>query len=212
MSEKVKVISFSLWGNVPKYNIGAIENAKISLNIYPDWQCWFYVGETTPQETLDELKKFNHVKIIPVDNSNDWTGMFWRFYPCSDPSVELMISRDCDSRLNKREGLAVNEWVNSDKNFHIIRDSWMHQAVIMGGMWGAKYPILKDMKKLIDEYTKGDFWQVDQNFLRDVIFPIIENDAIAHDETLCWGPNQHPFPEGCPPRSESFFVGQAINI
>lgn len=210
--EKLKVISFSLWGDTPKYNIGAIENAKIALQIYPGWECWFYTGETTPKATIDELNKFNNVKIIPINELNDWTGMFWRFYSCSDPSVEVMLSRDCDSRLNEREKYAVEEWLDSDKNFHIMRDSWMHQAEIMGGMWGAKYPILKDMKKLISEYTKGDFWQVDQNFLREIIFPLIREDVMAHDECMSWGPNNHKFPDKCPPRSETFFVGQAFNL
>ncbi len=32
-----KVISFSLWGDNPKYTIGAIKNAELSKTIYPDW-------------------------------------------------------------------------------------------------------------------------------------------------------------------------------
>ena len=30
-----KVISFCLWGNDPKYNVGAIRNAEIAKEIYP---------------------------------------------------------------------------------------------------------------------------------------------------------------------------------
>lgn len=210
MSKNLKVISFSLWGDNPTYNIGAIENAKIALNIYPGWECWFYTGETTPKETVDELNKLQNTKVIPINESNDWTGMFWRFYPCSNPSVDAMLSRDCDSRLNEREKYAVEEWIDSDKNFHIMRDSYMHQSEIMGGMWGAKHPILKNMKNLISDYVKGDFWQVDQNFLREVVFPIIIEDSMAHDDLLGWGPDNHNFPKKCPPRSEEFFVGKAF--
>lgn len=36
-----KVITFSLWGNNPTYNIGAIENTKIALILYPDFECWW---------------------------------------------------------------------------------------------------------------------------------------------------------------------------
>ena len=32
-----KVINFSLWGDDPFYTIGAVENAKLALDIYPDW-------------------------------------------------------------------------------------------------------------------------------------------------------------------------------
>ena len=32
-----KVISFSLWGDNPKYTIGAIKNAELIDTIYPGW-------------------------------------------------------------------------------------------------------------------------------------------------------------------------------
>ena len=66
------------------------------------------------------------------------------------------------------------------------------------------------MKNLISDYVKGDFWQVDQNFLREVVFPIIIEDSMAHDDLLGWGPDNHNFPKKCPPRSEEFFVGKAF--
>ena len=40
---KKKVISFSLYGNDPKYCVGAIKNAKLAKYIYPDWVCRFKV-------------------------------------------------------------------------------------------------------------------------------------------------------------------------
>ena len=49
-----KIISFCLWGDNPKYTIGAIENAKLAKTIYPDWTCRFYVGTSTPDEIWDE--------------------------------------------------------------------------------------------------------------------------------------------------------------
>jgi hypothetical protein len=209
---KKLVIAFALWGDKAKYNTGAIENAKLAKIIYPKWECWFYVGSDVPQETISKLNSFSNVKLIFVNEPNNWTGMFWRFYCCSDSSVKAMMSRDCDSRLNFREKYAVEEWLLSDKKVHIMRDSWMHQAPMLGGMWGAKYPIFKNMVPLINDYSKGDFWQVDQNFLRDVIFPMVGDDGISHDELLKWAPNPRPFPRNSPPRSESFFVGQAYNI
>ena len=42
-----KVISFSLWGNNPTYNIGAIKNAELAKEFYPDFECWFYIHEET---------------------------------------------------------------------------------------------------------------------------------------------------------------------
>ena len=40
-----------------------------------------------------------------------------------DPSVEVMVSRDLDSRISSREQAVVEEWLDqSNLPFHIIRD------------------------------------------------------------------------------------------
>ena len=49
-----------------------------------------------------------------------------------------MISRDADSRLSLREKEAVEKWINSDKDFHIMRDHPHHYYPILGGTWGFK--------------------------------------------------------------------------
>lgn len=199
-----KVISFSLWGDKPIYNIGAIRNADLALEIYKDWECWFHIGQSTPQSTVDELNKRKNCKIILQQEEGNWSGMFWRFYPASDSNVEVMISRDTDSRLNSREFFAVQQWIQSDKSFHIMRDHPYHTTEILGGMWGCKFPTLKNMNELINEYTKGEFWQVDQNFLREKVYPLIKNNSIVHDEFF----DKKPFPVT---REPNRFVGQAFD-
>ena len=80
-------------------------------------------------------------------------GMTWRFLPLTDPAVDIMVSRDLDSRyhlvmllvilnsrnrLTFRESSAVAEWMTSSLPFHVMRDHPDHQVEIMGGMWGAR--------------------------------------------------------------------------
>lgn len=199
-----KIISFSLWGENPVYNVGAIRNAELAKEIYPEWICRFYYGKTTLSETLEKLKSFDNVELVDMEVDGDWTGMFWRFYPASDEDVDVVIVRDCDSRLNMREKYAVDEWLSSDKGFHIMRDHPAHGTEILGGMWGSKKGTIKNMKLLIDEYIKGNFWQVDQNFLREKIYPIVRLDSIVHDDYF----ENKPFPK---PRENKTFVGQAFN-
>lgn len=199
-----KIIAFSLWGDNPMYTIGAIKNADLALDIYPDWVCRFYVGKSTPDEIILELTKRKNTEIFVMHEEGDWTGMFWRFSPADEPDVEVMISRDCDSRLDEREKAAVDEWLSGDKGFHIMRDHPYHATEILGGMWGVKNGVLFGMKKAILEYTKGNFWQVDQNFLKQVIYPVIVNNACVHDEFF----EKKPFPIKRKPRS---FVGQAYD-
>ena len=201
-----KLISFSLWGNNPKYTIGAIKNAELANIIYPGWISRFYCSNTVSEDIIRRIKNIDNTEIFMMDESG-WEGMFWRFYPASEEDVEVMLSRDVDSRLNVREKHAVDEWIKSDKSFHIMRDHPWHGTQILGGMWGAKYPKLKEMKELIEKYTKGDFWQVDQNFLRDKIYPKIVNDCISHDEFFNYGQKQ-PFPTN---REGLEFVGESFD-
>lgn len=200
----MKVISFSIWGDNPTYTIGAVKNADLAKQLYPDWKCWFYVGTSCPKEIVKQLKARDNCLVIPMEDEGDWTGMFWRFLPASDPSVEVMLSRDTDSRLNQREKEAVEEWLSSDKSFHIMRDHPYHATAILGGMWGCKYPALKDMDKLMSNYSKGDFWQVDQNFLRDVVYHKVKDDCMVHDEFF----EKKPFPSA---RSDKNFVGMGFD-
>lgn len=199
-----KIISFSLWGDIPRYTEGAIRNAELALEIYPDWICRYYLGKNTPLGIIGRLSEFDNTEIYIMNEPGDWTGMFWRFYPASDLDVGVMISRDVDSRLTAREKAAVDEWLGGDKDFHIMRDHPYHNTAILGGMWGVRNCLLLDMVEYINEYSKGDFWQVDQNFLRECIYPKVKDDALVHDEYF----EKNSFPAK---RESGCFVGQAFD-
>jgi len=128
-----KVISFSVWGNNPDYIIGAEENAKIASEVYPGWETWFYV-ETGTKVNLQGIA----TRVIYYSPEPGSDGMFQRFRPMQDPSVDVFVSRDCDSRLSDREYQAVRQWESSNKQFHSMRDHKAHGIPVLGGMWGAK--------------------------------------------------------------------------
>lgn len=201
-----KIISFSLWGDNPKYTIGAIKNAELSKTIYPNWICRFYCGRSVPSDIIEKLKSYDNVEVIEMNEDGDWNGMFWRFYACED--ADIMISRDTDSRLSVREKSAVDEWINSDKDFHIMRDHPYHNALILGGMWGVRNGLLKDITTIINEYYKGNFWQVDQNFLKEKIYPLIKNNSFIHDEYMNFESWKTLFPVK---RNNKEFVGDVFD-
>tara|TARA_Y100001951_G_scaffold102391_1_gene108984 strand:+ start:355 stop:1011 length:657 start_codon:yes stop_codon:yes gene_type:complete len=187
-----KIVSFCLWGNDPRYTVGALKNADLAKEIYPDWICRYYIGKSTPNEIITELCDKDNTELFIMNESGDWRGMFWRFLPASDSDVSVMISRDTDSRLSQREKEAVDQWLDSDRGFHIMRDHPAHGTEILGGMWGAKIGSIPEMKPLIADYSKGDFWQVDQNFLKEKIYPIVKTNSFVHDEFF--EPNGNSFP------------------
>jgi hypothetical protein len=180
-----KVITFSLWGDNATYTIGAIKNAELAKIFYPLFECWFYIHEeTVPKNIIDKLSSFKNTKVI-LKNGNllECKPMMWRFEAIDDPNVELMISRDTDTRIYLREKLAVDEWINSDKIFHIMRDHPHHNFKILGGMFGTrKIKEIESWTDLINNFKtniniiKG----YDQDFLADYIYPKIKDNSIIH--------------------------------
>ena len=198
-----KVISYSLWGDNPIYTHGALRNLEMAKEIYPEWTCRFYLDKNVPEDIVTKLKE-GGAEVYKYMKDGDWYAMFWRFLPASDPKVDVMISRDCDSRLTVREKEAVEEWLKSDKLFHIMRDHPYHKTEILGGMWGVKKPLLNNMKNLMSSYKMGNFWQTDQNFLRERVYPIVKDQSMVHDEYF----DKTGFPSA---RIDGEFVGEAFN-
>ena len=52
-----KIISFSLFGDHPRYQSGALETLYLSRVIYPGWICRFYVSEEIPEVIVDQLRE-----------------------------------------------------------------------------------------------------------------------------------------------------------
>lgn len=182
MSSK-KVITFSLWGDKLIYLKGAVINARDALSFYPDFECWFYIhSETVPKETIMELSQFQHVKIIyKTGDLATVKPMMWRFLAIDDPEVEIMMSRDTDTRILQREKVAVDEWLASEFPFHIMRDHPYHHTSILGGMYGVKkIPEIPSWTNLVDSYTQQGYRDYDQTFLQDVIYPIVKDNAMIH--------------------------------
>jgi hypothetical protein len=188
--EKKKVISFSLYGNDPKYCVGAIKNAKLAKYIYPDWVCRFYISKNVDLYYVNELKNMGNTEIVIVNEFENNNGMFWRFLPICDTSVDVMISRDCDSRLCMREKYAVDDWVSSGNGFHIMRDHPYHHFKIMGGMFGVKNGCLPNFVKLLNNCKNNSAYNDDQFFLQNVIYPIVKENSTIHDVFV----GDKPFP------------------
>lgn len=182
----MKVLSFSLYGENPIYTIGCIRNAELHKQFFADWEMRVYHNNTVPQIILDELIKLD-VNLINTNDDSGFINSLWRFNPIIDSNVEYFISRDCDSRISERDVIAVNEWIMSDKNFHIIREHPIgHGWVINAGMWGAKGNSIPNYEELVTNYLQQnhriDDKSIDQCFLRDVIHPIASQNLFLHDE------------------------------
>ena len=204
-------LSFSLWGNNPIYTVGIIKNAELWKTIYSDWQMVVYYDSTVPIEVIEKLKTLG-VLTIDFTEKNIY-GMFWRFFACDLPNAEYCVFRDSDSRITIREKMAVDEWIESKKSLHVMRDHPAHgipygnnSLGILGGMWGLKNNVIPLMDMMKNFFSSGKVMEYgsDQRFLKSV-YSILENDRCTHDDFF----EKKPFPIK---RENGRFIGERINI
>jgi predicted RNA methylase len=177
----VKVISFSLFGTDPTYTAGALANAQLAREVYPGWTCRFYVGSSIKVDVISGLEAAGAQVVDRSDWPQDWSALLWRYDTLTDPDVEAHLFRDCDSRLSPREAAAVQEWLDSGADFHIIRDHPEHYMPMMAGMWAAT---AAGAKLVADTIPTGENEHrfVDQVWLRDAVYPVARDRALVHDE------------------------------
>ena len=214
-----KIISFSLYGDLDRYCVGMIENIDIITVRYPDWGIHVYY-HNIPDHILLILKSKRNTTLIECQsNGYKWEGMFWRFYPIESTDIDIFLSRDADSRISDREMDLINEWIESDKTFHIIRDHPGHRIEILGGTFGIKnkpfqikakeggfQPIDYYKNQYYERYHKDVEKQPDQTFLTEFIYPLIKDDNVSHisEEGLRYSEHDKLIPKAVN------FVGDAI--
>lgn len=191
------IIAFSLFGGNPRYCETAILNIEAAKELLPEWTCRFYCDQSVPQHVRDRLSQGGQVVMVSDEIQGKISGLMWRFLVMDDSSVDRFLCRDADSLISTREQYAVNEWIKSDKWFHIMRDYATHTELILAGMWGGCHGVFKNLPHMMEDFIKsGEFLGqrvLDQHFLRHVIWPTIQHNLYHHDSVFDM-PGSHPFP------------------
>jgi hypothetical protein len=103
-----------------------------------------------------------------------------RFLAGFDIQNDIVIFRDADSRLMKRDYYLVEDWLNnSDKDVHIIRDHPANKSRILAGLWGVRNKLLATPEHIIkfwEFYQAPDTekWSLDQFYLNKYIYPLVK--------------------------------------
>ena len=191
------IISFSLWGQDPRYLTGAMKNAVVARYLYPGWTARFYIDESVPQACRDYImQQGGQLVLAPREWPADRFGLFWRFLVEDDENINIYVVRDADSVMNIKERVAVEDWLASGRAFHVMRDLPTHSELILAGMWGAHRGNIGDMRTRVLNHVNDGAKKLgnritDQEFLRWRIWPIVRQDVMVHDAYLNFGnPNR----------------------
>lgn len=175
------IVSMSVWGTNKRYIQGAIEQIKLIKKWYPGFEIRIYV------DVLNRFDNFSKDAKIIQANVNTY-GMFWRFEPLFESDNNVVIVRDADSRITQREFMAVKEWLDSDKKFHVFRDHDAHyEFPIIGCAFGLKGKLDNSLKEIMLEYSRShQYYCSDQYYLRDYVYPAIKNSIMVHSMHEGW--------------------------
>ncbi len=178
------VIAFSLWGTEERYVNNAVRNAELAPHIYPGWTCRFYCGDTVPERALAAFGAAGaDVRLMPPQ-TRLYEGLFWRFCAAFDDEVDRYIVRDADSLISVRERLAVEEWIASERHFHVLRDFYTHTDPMLAGLWGGvRGAVPTEMRARMQRYfdDPAKTANADQKFLREQVWPIARTSVLVHD-------------------------------
>jgi hypothetical protein len=169
-----KIISLSVWGDAPRYIIGAHRQYELAKIYYPDWEFRIY---TDNKANFIDMYDANIIEV-----TDGTYGMYWRFRAMFEDANNVVIVRDSDSRITVREQRAVNEWITSDKQFHTFKDHEAHfEFPVIGCAFGYKGKFDEHTLSTMDSYTAQlNYYVGDQIFLRDVIWPLVKDRSMIH--------------------------------
>jgi tetratricopeptide (TPR) repeat protein len=192
------VISYSLWGNEPRYLAPLLENVRILPHLFPAWSIRVYYDTTVDHHYIVDLGKrgVQLRQMILPQGQPGYRRLLWRFEAIRDPSVQRFLIRDADALLNIKERVAIDAWLQSDRYFHAMRDWHSHTDLILAGMWGGVGKILPSPTELFRASTS---WRVesdhlDQDILSDTVWPAIRHSILIHDSVFTGTLGSVPFP------------------
>jgi hypothetical protein len=204
----MNIISYCLFGDSPIYTCGAIENARLVGELYPEWESVFYLGRSVTKAVSDELEGLG-AKTVRINEPEDFSAMMWRFRAVLIPGVTRVIFRDTDSRLSLREKNLVDCWVESKVSLHVIRDHPLHTLPILGGMWGcqgaAALTTIGKLLPLVRDFQPQ--YGVDQEFLAAHVYSAFRTELYVNDAFFRFEKGSL----GIGPRETGEFIGERID-
>lgn len=83
---------------------------------------------------LSKRKKKNpDLRPVTGEQISNVNRRIWRFLPLLDPFADIVLTRDLDAIVSAREVAAIQQWLQFNYTFHLMRDHQAHKARILAG-------------------------------------------------------------------------------
>lgn len=211
------LITFSVYGPLDIFNLGAYENIAECRQYFPEWNVRFYVAEDAP--ILKMLWK-EDVDVFVMSKPKGVLGTFWRLLDITNCRHEYVLIRDTDQRVSDKDRQAVNAWLKSGLMCHRMHeDSTQTSIDLLACGIGFRTnclprDIIHDMVDWIMEkrgheityFARPSFsntelprmmYGTEQLFLTERVWPHVKNSTLTHgplgvdfppwDHKLKWG-------------------------
>ncbi|SCA56158.1 hypothetical protein MTBPR1_20006 [Candidatus Terasakiella magnetica] len=202
--QKMKnVIAFSISGEEKNTLRGALQAADSAKRLYGQWTCRFYLDQTVPARIQKALQAKGAELIMMDTDEADLRTSLWKLHVCMDEHIDRYLIRDHMNAITPREVAAVDQWINSDKHFHIMRDHVSQCALVPAGLWGGVQGALANMGTLLYKFLTHTRPQakMDELFCEQNLWPTIKQSCLIHDschdlESITAFPKKTALPNG----------------
>ncbi len=118
------VISFCIYGDKSekkqKYRRGLLENLDIINKRLPEFNIFIAAGSDVEDDYLEQIKsEYKNIIFKKVDYSGHQVTL-QRFLFFDNSDVEVLFSRDADSRIDDRDIWCMQEFMKSDAYIQLI--------------------------------------------------------------------------------------------
>jgi hypothetical protein len=202
----MKVISFCVFGSNPEiYVHGLEENLKRRDRFFPEWQVWIYHDKSC-EGLKEKYKEEDWIRWISMNEyPSNINATMWRLLALLDEQVEYCIIRDADSRLCYVDSLLVREFIESNRELHVIHEKGQASKVDCGmfGIWATKVANKDKLKYDLESQFRKDVRRgCDRDWIDRFLLPRRYKSILIHDNN---SDNRHlgigqvrPFPEQDP--------------
>jgi tetratricopeptide (TPR) repeat protein len=191
------IISFSLYGDKPRYCEMAVLNVLAAQKHLPEFDCRFYMDASVPPAVIQRLENLGAQCIRMDAYAKQMPATFWRFLAMDDTKADCVLVRDVDALIDAKEAWCVQDWRASDLPFHVIRDDCCHTELILAGLFGIRAGTVREIEARIANFLQKSGaagWARfgDQLFLRSSVWPWVRAHTLTHDSVYGFGAQLHP--------------------